>query len=224
MDSSVIERKIEEMEKAKCLSAADYALLRQWARHSDALIRDLVASVLVLGEGTQGSALLLELTEDTDALVRADAYDSLSVFCDQRIAARLRIAAIEEPADLARYFAIVAYADVMQELVPGDTEQKLFFQRRLEQEQAAVCRLGCEYVQYRLGEPGALERILGYLNDSDYLVRCRAVCTLEEVVDEENRGRILEAVRGWREQEGSAAVRERIDEWIRREEENQSQI
>lgn len=214
MDSSAIERKIEAMEAAQYLSATDYALLRQWARHPDALIRDLVASMLVLGEGAQGSELLLELTEDTDALVRADAYDSLSVFCVPKVAARLRTAVIEEPDDLARYFAIVAYADVMQELVQGDAEQKRFFQRRLEQEQATVCQLGCEYAQYRLGESGTLERILGYLNDSDYLVRCRAICTLEEIADKENSAMITAALLARRKIETSAAVQERIDAWL----------
>lgn len=72
-------------------------------------------------------------------------------------------------------------------------------------------------IEKRIEKMEALERILGYLDDPDYLVRCRAVCTLEEIVDAENRGRILEAVRGRREKESAAPVRERMDEWMGRE-------
>lgn len=209
MDRREIEKRIEEMEAAECL---DYALLCQWAEHLDALIREQVAAALVFGEGEPGREILLELAADSEELVRAEAYDTLSVYPDSQVAEMLKQAAVTEPDDLARYFALVSYADVMQELAPGDAEQKAFFWGRLQREQAAVCRLGCEYALYQLGEPEALERILGYLDDPDYLVRCRAVCTLEEIVDEENRGQILEAVRGRREKESAVPVRVRMDE------------
>ena len=149
--------------------------------------------------------------------MRAEAYDTLSVYPEEKVAETLKQAAVSEPNDLVRYFALVSYGDVIQELAPGDAEQKAFFRSRLQQEQAAVCRLGCEYALYQLGEPGALKRILEYLDDPDYLVRCRAVCTLEEIANEENRGRILEAVRGRREKESAAPVRERMDELVGRE-------
>lgn len=215
MDSMEIEKRIEEMEAAEC---PDYALLRRWAEHPDALIRERVAAALVFGEGEPGREILLKLAADSEELVRAEAYDTLSVYPDSQVAEMLKQAAVTEPDDLARYFALVSYADVMQELAPGDAEQKEFFQNRLQREKAAVCRLGCEYALYQFGEPGTLERILGYLDDPDYLVRCRAVCTLEEIANEENRGRILEAVRGRREKESAAPVRERMDEWMGREE------
>lgn len=214
MDSREIEKRIEKMEAAEC---PDYALLRRWAEHPDALIREQVAAVLVFGEGEPGREILLKLAADSEELVRAEAYDTLSVYPDSQVAETLKQAAVTEPDDLARYFALVSYADVMQELAPGDAEQKTFFQSRLQREQATVCRLGCEYALYQLGEPEALERILGYLDDPDYLVRCRAVCTLEEIVDEENRGRILKAVHGRREKESAVPVRERMDEWMGRE-------
>ncbi len=214
MNSGEIEKRMEEMEAAEC---PDYALLRRWAEHPDVLIREQVAAVLVFGAGEPGREILLKLAADSEELVRAEAYDTLSVYPDSQVAEALKQAAVTEPDDLARYFALVSYGDVMQELEPGDAEQKAFFRSRLEREQAAVCRLGCEYALYQLGEPGTLERILGYLDDPDYLVRCRAVCTLEEIADEENCGRILEAVRGRREKESAAPVRERMDELLGRE-------
>ena len=214
MDSREIEKRMEKMEVAEC---PDYALLRRWAEHPDALIREQVAAVLVFGAGEPGREILLKLAADSEELVRAEAYDTLSVYPEEKVAEALKQAAVSEPDDLARYFALVSYGDVIQELAPGDAEQKAFFQDRLQRDQAAVCRLGCEYALYQLGEPEALERILGYLDDPDYLVRCRAVCTLEEIANEENRGRILEAVRGRREKESAAPVRERMDEWMGRE-------
>lgn len=51
MDSRKIEKRIEKMEAAEC---PDYALLRRWAEHSDALIREQVAAVLVFGAGEPG--------------------------------------------------------------------------------------------------------------------------------------------------------------------------
>lgn len=214
MDSREIEKRMEKMEAAEC---PDYTLLRRWAQHPDALIREQVAAVLVFGAGEPGREILLKLAADSEELVRAEAYDTLSVYPEEKVAETLKQAAVSEPDDLARYFALVSYGDVIQELAPGDAEQKAFFQDRLQRDQAAVCRLGCEYALYQLGEPEALERILGYLDDPDYLVRCRAVCTLEEIANEENRGRILEAVRGRREKESAAPVRERMDELVGRE-------
>lgn len=214
MDRRKITRRIEKMEDSECLSAADYALLRRWAEHPDALIRDLVASVLVFGEKPQGQALLLALTEDPDELVRADAYDSLSVYPDAQVAEKLKQAAAEEPDELARYFAIAAYADVALETERDTAAQKKFFCALRQRETASVCRLGCDYALYQLGEPGALKRILGYLDDPDYIVRCRAVCTLEEIANEGNQGEIMAAVRARRSSETSAAVRERMDAWL----------
>lgn len=214
MDSREIEKRIEKMEAAEC---PDYALLRRWAEHSDALIREQVAAALLFGAGEPGREILLKLAADSEELVRAEAYDTLSVYPDPQVAEMLKQAAVSEPNDLVRYFALVSYGDVIQELAPGDAEQEAFFQDRLQRDQAAVCRLGCEYALYQLGEPGALKRILEYLDDPDYLVRCRAVCTLEEIADEENRGRILEAIRGRREKESAAPVRERMDELVGRE-------
>ena len=40
MDSREIEKRMEKMEAAEC---PDYALLRRWAQHPDALIREQVA-------------------------------------------------------------------------------------------------------------------------------------------------------------------------------------
>ena len=182
MDSREIEKRMEKMEAAEC---PDYAPLRRWAQHPDALIREQVAAVLVFGAGEPGREILLKLAADSEELVRAEAYDTLSVYPEEKVAETLKQAAVSEPDDLARYFALVSYGDVIQELAPGDAEQKAFFQDRLQRDQAAVCRLGCEYALYQLGEPEALERILGYLDDPDYLVRCRAVCTLEEIADAE---------------------------------------
>ena len=214
MDRREFTRRIEKMEDSEGLSAEDYVLLRQWARHPDALIRDLVASVLVHGKTPQGQLLLLALTEDPDELVRADAYDSLSVYPDVQVAEKLKRAAAGEPDELARYFAIAAYADVALETEQDIAAQKEFFCALRQREMASVCQLGCDYALYQLGEPGALKRILGYLDNPDYLVRCRAVCTLEEIVNEGNQGEIMAAVRARRSSETSAAVRERMDAWL----------
>ena len=51
MDSREIEKRMEKMEAAEC---PDYALLRRWAKHPDALIREQVAAVLVFGAGEPG--------------------------------------------------------------------------------------------------------------------------------------------------------------------------
>ena len=60
MDRREIEKRIEEMEAAEC---PDYAPLRQWAEHPDALIREQVAAALVFGEGEPGREILLKLAE-----------------------------------------------------------------------------------------------------------------------------------------------------------------
>ena len=71
MDSRKIEKRIEKMEAAEC---PDYALLRRWAEHPDALIREQVAAVLVFGAGEPGREILLKLAADSEELVRAEAF------------------------------------------------------------------------------------------------------------------------------------------------------
>lgn len=116
MDSREIEKRMEKMEAAEC---PDYAMLRRWAKHPDALIREQVAAVLVFGAGEPGREILLKLAADSEELVRAEAYDTLSVYPDSQVAEALKQAAVSEHDDLARYFALVSYGDVIQELEPG---------------------------------------------------------------------------------------------------------
>lgn len=75
MDSREIEKRIEKMEAAEC---PDYALLRRWAEHPDALIREQVAAVLVFGAGEPGREILLKLAADSEELVRAEAYEAVT--------------------------------------------------------------------------------------------------------------------------------------------------
>ena len=110
MDSREIEKRIEKMEAAEC---PDYALLRRWAQHPDALIREQVAAVLVFGAGEPGREILLKLAADSEELVRAEAYDTLSVYPEEKVAETLKQAAVSEPNDLVRDFALVSDGDVI---------------------------------------------------------------------------------------------------------------
>ena len=215
MDLENIAACLDQMEMQPALCAEDYYQLHKWIQNGDADIRDRIAAMLVAHQEEQAEEILLELARDDDELVRADAYDSLAVFRDERVTELLRQAAEFEEDELARYFALTSYADTA--LAGGKSKEtvRAFFVEMLEKAPPPLCGLACQYGLYCCGERAALQQIFRYLTEPDYIVRCRAIRTLEEIVDDQNFHVIRAAVMRCCRDERNAVVREYAESFLR---------
>lgn len=215
MNSCEIESKINELETHSHFSADDYILINQWANSSDSYIRDLVATLLVTQSTDQAKRILLHLAHDEDSLVRADAYDSLSVFPCPDVIEFLRMAVVKEPNSLARSYAILSYADVVLTEKSSQDGIKTFFHTLLENEMSPRCKLSYQYALFLFGEKSALDCILSYLSHVDYKIRATTISILQEITDIQNISKIRYAVYAQRKVESSAVVKDKIDEFLK---------
>ena len=94
----------------------------------DALIRGRCAGLLVHASASKAKRVLLTLACDKDALVRTEAYDSLSAFPSKHVQKVLKQAIVHEPNALARSYAILSWADVTQALGVHKKQKKFLKQ------------------------------------------------------------------------------------------------
>ena len=207
-----IEQQIRQLEAQDHFSPDDYRFIQQWSQSSDPYVRDMVASLLAGRPSTQSKAVLLHLAHDPDALVRTDAYDSLSEFPCDEVSDLLNHAAVTEPDPLARSYAILSCADIMS---PQEAARRCpFFRTIYEAEKSARCKLSCLYALFLCGEERALNHILSYVRHSDYQIRCSAISILQEISDTHNLPNIRSALLDQQAVETSAAVKDRIHEFL----------
>ena len=98
------------------------------ANDKDALIRGRCAGLLVHASASKAKLVLLTLACDKDALVRTEAYDSLSAFPSKHVQKVLKQAIVHEPNALARSYAILSWADITQALGVHKKQKKFLKQ------------------------------------------------------------------------------------------------
>ena len=104
------------------------------ANDKDALIRGRCAALLV-----HAKRVLLTLACDKDALVRTEAYDSLSAFPSKHAQKFLKQAIVHEPNALARSYAILSWADITQALGVHKKQKKFLTQLNSSDYQICCC-------------------------------------------------------------------------------------
>ena len=72
------------------------------------------------------------------------------------------------------------------------------------------CLLQCYYSLYQFGEPGMLDKILEFLQSKDYNMHFCVYDVLEDIVNDENRSMIIEALGNMLMEEESAGVRKTV--------------
>ena len=117
------------------------------------------------------------LANDKDALVRTEAYDSLSGSPSKNMQKVLKQAIVHEPNALARSYAILSWADVTQALGVHKKQKKFLKQlKKLPKiKKSEHCMLSFYYAKYVLGHKKSLKKLLAFLNSSDYQICCCAV-------------------------------------------------
>ncbi len=119
----------------------------------DILIRCKVAELLINFENIRAKNVLLKLAQDNNSLVRAEAYDSLSVFVSKEVESFLKNAILSERNEIACTYAIMSWADVAINL--GNRILKRILLYKLKKiskiKRSERCMLSCYYAEYILG-------------------------------------------------------------------------
>ena len=186
------------------------------ANDKDALIRGRCAKLLANASASKAKRVLLTLSCDKDALVRTEAYDSLSGFPSKHVQKFLKQAIVHEPNALARSYAILSWADVTQALGVHKKQKKFLKQLKKLQKikKSEHCMLSFYYAKYVLGHKKSLKKFLAFLSSSDYQICCCAVNLLWDIVSPENRQSIKQALEQLLQQEVCASVSENAAELL----------
>ena len=184
-----------------------FAVLRALAYDADPYVRSQVACAAVnfINPGTK--ELLLQLTRDEDPLVRAEAYDSLSLFPYDDVEKCLLDAIEEEWDPIARSYAIFSWADITVALCRNGNDAAVWIRQRLPREKSEHCRLAFCYALHGFGDGAALSDLMAFLRSRDYHIRCAAVSTLAELMDENDRADVERAVKDLLTRETTKSVK-----------------
>ena len=192
--------------------------LLKFSKDKDSLVRSSAASILINFENKAAKEALLELAGDKKAMVRCEAYDSLSVFHRKDVEKFLKKAVEEEENELALSYAIMSWADVAAARGKNVEEKRSYathLQRIMQIKKWNQCSMSCFYAEYVLGRKSAIEGIIYYLEGSDYRLRCGAINLLGLLAEDENRGFIKESLEKRLEHEETAAVRSAAEKLLK---------
>lgn len=198
----------DRFDQLESISDEYLPLLCELSNDVSTVIRCKVAAFLVNYVNDESKALLLRLAQDKYASVRMNAYDSLCCFPYENVEFFLKEAIQTEKDELARYYAIMSWADVAMSLNHNLAENKEFVIALKSVEKDDHCLLGCSYARYIFGDQGVLSEILSYLKHEKYYMRSSALNLLIEVSTEGDFEEIKKAIANMLKTEYSAEVRE----------------
>lgn len=193
--------------------------LIKFSKDKDSLVRSSAASILINFENKAAKKALLRLAGDKKAMVRCEAYDSLSVFQRKDVERFLKKAVEEEENELALSYAIMSWADVAAARGKNVEEKRSYathLQRIMQIKKWNQCSMSCFYAEYVLGRKSAIEGIIYYLEESDYRLRCGAINLLELLAEDENREFIKKSLEKRLEHEETAAVRSAAEKLLKK--------
>lgn len=153
---------------------------------------------------------------DKDALVRTEAYDSLSEFPSKNVQKFLKHAIIHESNALARSYAILSWVDITQTLGVRKKQKKFLKQLKKlpNMKKSEPCMLNFYYAKCLFGHKKSLKKLLAFLNSSDYQIRCSALNVLQDIASPENRQYIEPSLEQLLQQEVCDSVSENATELL----------
>ena len=161
---------------------------------------------------------MLNLAIDKDALVRCEAYDSLSEFIFKDVEEFLRKSIVRENDELACSYAIMSWAEVIVNMYSEYNECIMFIDSIKEIDivkNNEICMLNCEYARYLFNRDGKLNEILKFIKSEDYHIRCATINTLYDIIDDLNKKEIVYVLKKTLEIEKVVAVKESLKEFLK---------
>jgi len=205
---------IDDIEETNILSESHFQFLKSLSNDTDSFVRSQCASVLVNFKRDNSLDLLFKLSEDDDSFVRTEAYDSLGVFVEKAVEKRLFVALNAEKDALARRYAILSWGGIVSQLNRKFDDEIVFILRQLETEKDESCILEYWYVLHLLGYKESVTKIINFLKNSDYRIRCSAIKSLSYALTCENELQIKSAVKKLTEIEKTVAVKSSAIEFL----------
>lgn len=209
------EREKEDLiDSFECLDRLDdshFEILKKFTFDEDSFVRSRCAALLINFETEESLKLLLHLSNDDDAFVRTEAYDSLGIFYYLEVEEVLFKAISFEEDGLAKKYSILSWADVSSKL-HDNFEAHILFTRNLIQNNISEeydenqIRLACYYALQLFG-CHSIYKMIQFLDHNEYLIRCSALNLLYEVMSEENEELIKSAVTELLKKEKTVAVK-----------------
>ncbi|WFR55921.1 HEAT repeat domain-containing protein [Anaerocolumna sp. AGMB13025] len=197
------------------LSDKHFEILQEFSIDEDAIVRSMVAPLLVDFINETAKDILIKLAQDQDALVRTEAYDSLSVFPFGDVETLLEEFVKLEKDSLARSYAILSWADVTCGLGHVSIDKINNLKKAKLNEKSIECSLGYCYALYVFGEIEILNEILCYLRNDSYQIRCMTINLLNEIINEKNDFIIKDSIKRLLISEDTTAVKERAKNFLK---------
>lgn len=219
-DSDKILDEIEEnIPNNKQFSSVELKQLEQLAQSKDESVRSRVAVILASFTEVFGENLLIQLTQDSDSLVRTEACDSLRYSKSFKVMNLLETIGENDEDYFVRGYAISSLGEIAIGL---KVEKKIypFFEKKLMEETEIFVRINLlEFLSKVEGEE-YLNLLLGYLNTTDYRNRCSVIHSLEEVVNRKNSIKIKKALEERLNVEKARAVSSSIESFLQKIDKN----
>ena len=216
MDVESIFNELVKIDEKLVFTDEDVAFLIEHSANEDAENRGFIAELLINVKTEESKDTLLRLTTDESWIVRASAYDSLSVFDDEKVAEYLKERIKKEKRTTAKSYAIMSLGDILKRINRKTKQDISFLKENEEKEKSTGVKLACYYSLYLLGEKEYIHKIIKEMDNRMYTLRCACINTLMEIVDKENKDIIIDALEKRHFTEKVPAVLSGIKELIKK--------
>lgn len=198
--------------------------LKKFALDKDDTVKTFTASVLSRFVNTakqqEAIEILLQLCHEENELVRTEVYDAIGCYCEKRVVESLEKAILLEKDGLARSYAMDSWIYVQQHLCTNRAEIIKYLNEILEKERDNNCILNCLYGKYSFGEKNVLDKILNYIENTDYHIRCSVLSIIQLILEDENcteecKRKIKTTLTELLKREKTNAVKEQAEEIMR---------
>ena len=213
MDENSINQFLTNLSQKVCekrIDKHDMKTLETISFSDEAYYRAMVAKLLVNSETKKSEEILLRLVRDKDSLVRTEACDSLYFSRSDSTYDILKKVARKDKNGMVRGYAIMSLYDIATQ-INREAELNELLQKRLSDEKVIFTRISIFTQLYKLGNDKYLEELIALIKTSRYQNRCAVVNSLDEIIDDSTRQKIIDALSEQRKRDKSFAVISTID-------------
>lgn len=183
----------ESIPNSSEFSNEELKFLEEISIHQAHDIRFRVAEILASFTEKRGEDILLRLAKDKDSLVRVEACDSLSNSKSSSTFEFLKRIIKKDRNGMVRGYAISSLTEISKES-HKNSETVKFLLEVLKNEKIIFSKINIYKALYDMGEKQYLKNLLEDLNARVYQNRCATVHLLEEIICDENKKEIKEAL------------------------------
>ncbi|MDR1565002.1 MAG: HEAT repeat domain-containing protein [Oscillospiraceae bacterium] len=203
---------LQEIDEHEVFSTEDTSILKELYTDEDSLIRGLVAGILCFVEPEISTPLLMTLANDSDALVRTEACDSLCNCKGEAVFNLLKDRLIHDKSSLFRSYAALSLADITKDEDAYKAEAMQLLTSRLEKERVINTKISFFRSLYLLSkEERYLDALLPILQNRRYQNRCAVAHSLSSVCFPSNMERIEIALKNQYAVESTVAAKSSIE-------------